>query len=296
MSVLFVGLFVLVSRAALIPILGVPEPSWHDEFSYLLAADTFAHGPADEPASSDGRALRKLSHHPRADLHVHVSTGAGLDPGCGRAGGASLDRAVGDHGADVFGIVLDAARLAASGMGAVRRNAGVLRLGILGYWMNGYWSASVVALAGALVVGALPRLRRHPRVRDAAWLALGLAILANSRPYEGLILGLCAATFLMAWLAGPRRPGLSVALTHVFLPLSIILAVTAVATGYYYYRVTGNPFQMTYQVNRGIFAGALFPVARASAGTGLSPRCHARFLSTRVPGFSGEPDAWRVCA
>jgi hypothetical protein len=131
-----------------------------------------------------------------------------------------------------------------------------LRLGILGYWMNGYWSASVVALAGALVLGALPRLRRHPRLRDAAWLALGLAILANSRPYEGLVLGLTAAAFLMVWLARARRPRLSMVLTRVFLPLSVILAATAIATGYYYYRVTGNPFQMTYQVNRRMYSRA----------------------------------------
>jgi hypothetical protein len=29
----------------------------------------------------------------------------------------------------------------------------VLRLGLLSYWMNGYWAASIVALGGALVSG-----------------------------------------------------------------------------------------------------------------------------------------------
>ena len=90
-----------------------------------------------------------------------------------------------------------------------------LRLGILSYWMNGYWSASVVALGGALAVGALPRLQRKCKVRDAVWLALGLVILADSRPYEGLLLGLAVATALLLWLAGPRRPRLSVVFGRV---------------------------------------------------------------------------------
>jgi hypothetical protein len=121
--------------------------------------------------------------------------------------------------------------------------------------MNSYWGTSIGALGGALVLGALPRIVKHARVRDAVIMAVGLTILANSRPYEGFILSLPVAVALLIWLTGKKRPALPVA-ARVVLPILLILVATHAAMGYYFWRVTGSPFQMPYQVNRDTYAMA----------------------------------------
>ncbi len=256
LSVLMVGVLVLASRTALIPLLGIPEPSWHDEFSYLLAADTFAHGRLTNPP-------HPMAVHFESFHIIQQPTYMSMYPPA-----QGLVLAFGERlGHPWIGQLVVTALMCSTlcwmlqgwlppGWALFGGLLAALRLGILGYWMNGYWSASVVALAGALVLGVLPRLQRHPRLRDAVWLAFGLAILANSRPYEGIILGLAVAIALVIWLAGPRRPDLSVVLRRVAVPSIFILAVTTAATGYYYYRVTGSPFRMTYQINRGEYSQA----------------------------------------
>jgi hypothetical protein len=138
----------------------------------------------------------------------------------------------------------------------------VLRFGIFSYWMNGYWSASVAALGGALVLGAYPRVAKHGRVRDAVIMALGAVILAESRPYEGFVLCVPVAVATLAWLtqARKRRTG---ALRRVLLPVLLIFAVAATATGYYQSRVTGNPLLMPYVVNRDTYSMARYFVWQA---------------------------------
>jgi hypothetical protein len=110
--------------------------------------------------------------------------------------------------------------------------------------------------SGGLVLGAFPRLKR--RVRVAIWMALGLAILANTRPYEGLILGATVAVAMAAWLVGPLSPRLSIVSARVLAPIGLILAITAIATGYYNHRVTGSPLRMGYQIDRSLYSRARY--------------------------------------
>src|ERR1035438_5889879 len=144
----------------------------------------------------------------------------------------------------------------------------VLRLGLFGYWINSYWGGAAAAIGGLLVLGAMPRLLRKIRLRDALLLAFGMAILANSRPYEGLLLSIPVCVYLAVRLLKLRGPALAAAALRLVLPAALVLAVAGAGTCYYYYRVTGNPFRMPYQVSRDQDAE---PRERASAG-GARPR------------------------
>jgi hypothetical protein len=256
LAVIFVGFSVITIRVLLIPIVGVPLPANHDEFSYLVAADTFAHGKLTNPPHPMWLHFETFHVIQKPSYMSMYPPAQGLVLALGQLmGNPWVGQLL------VTALMCSALCWMLQGwlpatwafFGAA---LAALRLGILSYWMNGYWAASIVGLGGALVLGAWPRIRKHARVRDALLMSLGLVILANSRPYEGLVFASPIAFAMLLWLFGRQRPQFGLTLVRVVFPLFLVLAVGALATGYYYREVTGNPFRMTYQINRATYAAA----------------------------------------
>jgi hypothetical protein len=250
-AILTVGLAPLLLRALLLPWMPPPNPRVQDEFSHLLAADTFAHGRLVNPV------------HPMwvhfESMHILVRpVYASVFP---VAQGAVMAAGQVFTGQPWAGVWLSVGFLCAAlcwmlqgwvspGWALLGGALAVARFGVFSYWMNSYYGGAVAAAGGALVLGALPRVVRRQNWRDAAAMGAGLAILANSRPYEGVLFALPVMAALL-WRMRSRARGLA-RLT----PLLVIVGAAALLMGGYFARVSGSPFRLPYSFYRNTFTMA----------------------------------------
>lgn len=257
LAVGFTFVLALSIRASLIPLLGIPLPDWNDEYSHLLAANTFAAGRLTNPTHPMWIHFESFQIIQRPTYMSMYAPGQALVMAAGIV--------VGGH--PWIGIWVITALMCATLCWMLQAwfpptwalfgaMLAVLRFATFSYWMNSYWCPALAATGGALVLGAIPRLRRRPRVREGILLALGLVMMANSRPYEGLVFSIAVAGGLLVWLKGRKLPSWPLLFRRMFFPAACVLVVAAVGTGYYYWRVTGSPFRMTYAVDRETYAVA----------------------------------------
>jgi hypothetical protein len=248
-----VAFFFLVvgARVALLPRLPVPVPGIHDEYSYLLLGDTLAHGRLANPPHPMWMSFESF----------HVNWFPTYSSKYPPAQGTVL--ALGQLlGHPWIGVLLSAAAMCAAILWMLQAwlparwaflggALVALKFGIASYWVNSYWGGAVAATGGALVLGAMPRIVRHARTRDALLLGLGIAILANSRPYEGLLFSIPVAGWFL-WRLAWKTKSHATALTRifrVFAPLAVVLLLTVGFMGYYNWRLTGNALLFPYSLN-----------------------------------------------
>jgi hypothetical protein len=208
---------------------GVALPQFHDDFAYVLAADTFAHGHASYPT------------HPFADhfetMHVlqRPRYAAKFPPGQGLLlmGGMTA-------------VWLMTAAACAAIWWALRVWLGP-RLALLGglaaalhptmqRWSQVYHGGELAAFAGALLLAAIGLLRARSSPRAASLAGVALALLAVSRPYEGFVL---AVALLI--ISRPRFDR-----AHVIGAMVTLIALVPLAL--YNHAITGSAFVLPYSI------------------------------------------------
>jgi len=256
LAVAAVGITAFVLRLAILPFCPIPLPFVPDDFSFLLAADTFAHGRLANPT-------------PAMWIHfesIHISMQPTYMSMYFPAQGLLLAASKLLLGNLWFGLLFASALMCASicwmlqawmpaSWALLGGMLSVVHLGLFSYWINTYHAAgSIGALGGALILGALPRIMRTPRLRYTLAMGAGVAILGITRPYECVLLCLPVTVVLGRWLiVGKNRPPARKLFRLAAAPLLLVFA-GATWMGYYDYRAFGSPLTLPYTINRATYA------------------------------------------
>jgi hypothetical protein len=248
-AIVTIAIVTIALRLSVLWLFPVPYPQVHDEFSYLLAADTFAQGQLTNPP------------HPMWVFFdtIHVNQHPTYMSKYPPAQGAAL--ALGQLlGTPWIGVLLSGGAMCGAVLWMLQGwlpsrwalVGGVLvmfKLAICSYWMNSYYGGFVAAIGGALVTGALPRIVHHWRSADSIILGIGAFILANSRPFEGAFLCLPVFAVLLLRLCRRGSPSWRIGLSRVVVPLCAIAILGGVFMAYYNWRGTGSATLFPYAVN-----------------------------------------------
>jgi hypothetical protein len=249
-SIIFCGILPVAIRLALLGIYPVPEPSIHDEFSHLLLADTLVQGRLANPP-------HPMWQHFESIHIIQQPTYASMYP---PGQGAFLAIGIWLAHEPWIGVLISVGLMFAALCWMMQAwlpprwalygtLLAILAFGATSLWINSYLGGAVPALGGALVMGAVRRLRRPRRtIGQSMLLGLGIALLMNTRPFEGLVLTASALALLAIWFWRYRHKG--IAFAPVVIPAASIVAIGLAFAGYYNWRVTGSPVRMPYEVNR----------------------------------------------
>ncbi len=257
--------------AVVLSLIRWPVPRVHDEFSYLLAGDTFARG-----------RLANQTHQfwvHFETMHVlqqpHYASKYPPVPGLFLAIGQRL------LGIPIAGVWLSTSIAAASVcwmlQGWTRRRwalfgglATALHHGIQLHWGQTFMGGSPALIGSAVLFGSWARWSRNSSAMTAAFAAVGLSILANSRPFEGLLVSLPVCMAVVANVFKKVFSTSSLTAAASLIPAALILLITMTGMMAYNKAITDSAFRLPYSLHSEQYmSGPLFlwqsPVADAPA-------------------------------
>jgi hypothetical protein len=245
----YLFLFVLLGCTIINFRFGYPLPKKHDEFSYLLAADTFSKGRLTNPTHPQWRFFESFHIIHKPSYQSKYPPGQGMQ----LAMGIFLAHPI--HGVWLT-LCLWAMALfwMLQGGGIARHWAffasliGIAQFGIFSYFGHSYWGGSLFGFAGTLVFGAtLYALRDQISISNMIIMGLGLLIIINTRPFEGMIFCLIPMIFFIIKLYKDEH----LAKKRKVFVSSIVIFFTGMGVffhAYYNKQVTGHWLLMPYSV------------------------------------------------
>jgi hypothetical protein len=235
-----------------------PQPQIQDEFSNLLAADTFCNGRLANPTHPHWEHFESfhIIHQPTYASKYPPGQGAVLALGQWLTGEPAVGLWIASAVATVacYWMLLGwtSPRWALAGAAVVVVNPGYHL-----YWGQLFWGGTLAMTGGALVFGAALRIVKRSEVRDAVAMATGAVVLAVSRPYEGFALCLLVGGWVIIhWVRRGVPFSWSSLLLNTALPQAIILLAGGAMLARYNYAVTGDPLKLPYMVHEETYGQA----------------------------------------
>lgn len=225
---------------------GLPIPRVHDEFGYLLSADTFANGRVTNPAAFSPESFEAPHVLVRPSYMSKYPPMQGLFLAAGQV----------VFGHPAFGVWLSCGFAAAAlfwmllawgrpGWAILATGMMIAFLGVNHYWAQSFWGGMVAAGGGALFLGGVRRLFERVSSGASLLMTVGGIILVNSRPLEGTaMMALPLLVLAGNLLTGGKRRMQSIRL--VVLPATILTVLALSGMAYYNFRATGQPFRFAY--------------------------------------------------
>lgn len=242
----------LALRLALLPWLPPPEPRIHDEFSHLLVAETLAAGRMANPPHALWRHLETIYILQQPTYSSIYPIGQGIILAIGKV----------LMGTPWAGVLLSVALMcgATSWMlfgclppkwAAVGGLLAALDYGLANEWVNSYYGGTFCAFGGALLFGALCRLRSSPSLTMASLVGLGWSIVWLTRPFESLLPLMISWIFIAGFMIRDPRQW-----RRWLGPIALILSIqilTGWVTAVHNRAVTGSLTTLPYQLGQQVY-------------------------------------------